>query len=36
MVTGSISPRSLRGRIGSGGPTLSLSTTNGSIIIRKQ
>lgn len=32
-VTGKISPRHLRGTIGNGGPTLSLSTVNGSITL---
>lgn len=36
LVTGKVSPRSLRGRIGDGGPELRLSTVNGSIRIRRR
>jgi hypothetical protein len=35
-ATGSFSPRSLRGRIGSGGPVLTLTTSNGNISIRRR
>jgi hypothetical protein len=34
-VQGKMSPRSLRGTIGSGGPELELSTVNGPIELRK-
>jgi hypothetical protein len=36
LVTGKVSRRSLRGRIGDGGPELRLSTVNGSIRIRRR
>ena len=36
MVTGKVSPRSLSGRIGDGGPELHLTTVNGSIRIRQR
>lgn len=35
LVTGKVSPRSVRGTIGDGGPELRLSTVNGSIRLRK-
>ncbi|NIY11967.1 MAG: DUF4097 family beta strand repeat protein [Gemmatimonadetes bacterium] len=35
LVTGKVSPRSVRGTIGQGGPELRLSTVNGSIRLRK-
>jgi hypothetical protein len=35
LVTGKVSPRSVRGTIGEGGPELRLSTVNGSIRLRK-
>lgn len=36
LVVGKFSPRSLRGRIGNGGPELRLSTVNGSIRLRRR
>ncbi len=36
LVIGKVSPRSLRGRIGSGGPELRLSTVNGSIRLQRR